>query len=370
MFDNTLDFAANHLNNDVIAHDHASEFPSESWALCAEHGVLGWTLPGQLGGKKYSTLLACQLFEAMGQGCTDNGLTFALGAQKWSVQMPLLHFGSEVQINRYLPEMIRGSTIGSFAITEPGSGSDAFSLATTASKEGNHYVLNGEKVMITLAPVSSVAIVFAVTNASAKQWGISAFLIDTDTPGCTLSANIPKMGLRSVPFGNITFDNCRIPATALLGNEGAGSAIFNYSQSLERCLVLAPQVGAMQRLLDLSVQFAKSRTRSGMAIGKHQAVAHRVSNMQIGLETSRLLLYKNAWMIDQGNANLMETAIAKTQISEAFVSCCHDVIAIHGGAGYLTENELERQARDALGATIYGGTVDIQRNIISGLLGL
>ena len=370
MFDSTLDFAANNLNKDVIAHDHASEFPADSWSLCAEHGVHGWTMPEQQGGKAHSTLIACQLFEAMGQGCTDNGLTFALGAQVWSVQMPLLHFGSPEQINRYLPEMISGRSIGSFAITEHGSGSDAFALATSASKEGDHYVLNGEKVMITLAPVSSVAIVFAVTNASAKQWGISAFLIDTDTPGCTLSANIPKMGLRSVPFGSITFDNCRIPASTLLGSEGAGSAIFNYSQSLERCLVLAPQVGAMQRLLDLSVQFAKRRTRSGESIGKHQAVAHRISNMRIGLETSRLLLYKNAWLIDQGNANLMEAAIAKTQISEAFVSCCHDAIAIHGGAGYLTENELERQARDALGATIYGGTVDIQRNIIAGLLGL
>ena len=141
--------------------------------------------------------------EALGEGCSDNGLTFALGAQLWSVQSALLHFGSQQQIETYLPALMNGSMMGCFAITEKGSGSDAFALSTTATRSGDHYVLNGEKVMITLAPVANIALIFAVTNPSALQWGISAFLVDTATAGFIASDNVPKMGLRTVPFGNI-----------------------------------------------------------------------------------------------------------------------------------------------------------------------
>lgn len=369
-YEHTKSFATEALNGDVIARDHASEFPRDLWQACAEHGTLGWFMPRELGGRGHSASTSSYLFEALGHGSWDNGLTFALGAQLWSMQKAILQFGTPEQIKKHLPALIQGKKIGAFAITEAGSGSDVFALDTTATRDGVDFVLNGEKCMITLAPVADVALIFAVTKPEAGQWGISAFLADTKSDGCVLSDNIPKMGLRTVPFGNITLSECRVPAANLLGSEGSASSIFNYSQSWERSLVLAPQIGAMQRLIEQSVAFAKQRKRSGHSIGKFQAISHRIANMRIRLETSRLVLRKTAYLLDEGRQCITEAAIAKTHISEAFVQTCHDAIAIHGGAGYLTENALERQSRDALGATIYGGTVDIQRNIISSMLGV
>jgi alkylation response protein AidB-like acyl-CoA dehydrogenase len=370
LFQQALQFAADNLNGDVTQRDHASQFPRDQWKECAEYGVLGWFMPTDLGGQGLSASTCAYLMEALGKGSWDNGLTFALGAQIWSVQKALLQFGTPEQIATYLPRMISGDLISAFAITEAGSGSDAFALAATARRAGDDFILNGEKCMITLAPVADVALVFCVTNPDAGRWGLSAFLVDTQTPGCTLSPNIPKMGLRTVPFGIITLTDCRIPASQMLGSEGTASSIFNTSQSWERSLVLAPQLGAMQRMIDACVAFAKGRKRAGLAIGKHQAVSHRIADMRIRLETSRLLLYKSAYLLDSGRQGVTEAAMAKTHISEAFVATCQDAIAVHGGAGYLTETQLERQARDALGATIYGGTVDIQRNIIAGMLGV
>lgn len=370
LYQQTLQFAVETLNGDVIARDHASHFPRDLWQECAAHGVLGWFMPADLGGAGYSAQTSAYLMEALGQGSWDNGLTFALGAQLWSVQKAILQFGTAEQIQNYLPAMIQGDIISAFAITEAGSGSDAFALQTTALREGDDFVLNGEKCMITLAPVADVAVVFAVTNPDAGQWGLSAFLVDTDSKGCVLSSNVPKMGMRTVPFGNITLTDCRVPAAQMLGGEGSASSIFNTSQSWERSLVLAPQLGAMQRQIDSCVSFAKERKRAGQSIGKYQAVSHRIADMRIMLETSRLLLYKSAYLLDAGRQSVTEAAIAKTHISEAFVRICQDAIAIHGGSGYLTQNQLERQSRDALAATIYGGTLDIQRNIIAGMLGV
>ncbi len=369
-YQQTKDFAGAVLNGDVIERDLGNVFPADLWKRSAEQGVLSWFMPRDCGGDGRTALATSYLLEAMGHGCHDNGLTFALGAQLWSVQKPILQFGKVDQIERYIPGLMKGAVMGAFAITESGSGSDAFALSTTAQRDGDSYILNGEKCMITLAPVADVAIIFAVTNPDAGQWGLSSFLVDTKTEGLSLSDNIPKMGLRTVPFGNITLDNCRIPVACLLGAEGSGCSIFNYSQSWERSLVLAPQLGAMQRIIDQSIAFSKQRTRSGQSIGKYQSISHRIANMQIRLETSRLLLYKTAWLLDSGKQSVTEAAMAKTHISEAFVATCSDAIAIHGGSGYLTETELERQSRDALGATLYGGTVDIQRNIIAGMLGV
>jgi len=174
---------------------------------------------------------------------------------------------------------MNGSMMGCFAITEKGSGSDAFALSTTATRSGDHYILNGEKVMITLAPVANIALIFAVTNPSALQWGISAFLVDTATAGFIASDNVPKMGLRTVPFGNITLEDCRVSATQLLGKEGAGLSIFNHSQNRERALVLAPQLGAMQRLLDQCIEFSCNRSRADTPVDCCSTKSHGCSTM-------------------------------------------------------------------------------------------
>jgi len=370
LYESVVTFCKERLRHDVIAMDAAGRFPQDAWQRCAEFGVLGWPVPGQHGGSGYSVTSTAYLMEAIGYGCEDNGLAFALGAQMWGVQTALLHFGSDAQITRYLPGLIRGELTGAYAITEEGSGSDAYGLDSTAVADGNDFIISGEKILITFAPIADFAIVFAKTKPEAGRWGISAFLVDADTLGFTAHPMEQKMGLRTVPFGRITLDDCRVSADALLGKPGAGASIFGYSQGWERSLIMAPQLGAMQRVLDQCIDAARNRKRADTAIGKHQAVSHRIADMKLRLETSRLLLYKTAHMLENGKTTNMETALTKTYLSECFTKSSMDAIAIFGGEGYKTEAGIERNLRDAIGATIYGGTVDVQRNIVAGLLGL
>ncbi|MEM6673334.1 MAG: acyl-CoA dehydrogenase family protein [Planctomycetota bacterium] len=369
-FDAALSFAKTELDRDMVDADQTGEFAFDLWRRCADFGVLRWPVPEERGGAGLSVTTVSYLMEALGQGCRDNGLTFALGAQMWGVQTALLHFGTERQLDRYLGGSLRGERIAAYAMTEEGSGSDAFGISSTAVRDGSDYVLNGEKVLITFGPIADYAIVFAKTDPSAGRWGLSAFLVDADTSGYTAHPTEAKMGLRTVPFGAISLSDVRVPSEALLGKEGAGASIFSFSQGWERSLVLAPQLGALERLLDESLTFARTRERAGRPIGKHQAVSHRIAEMKLSLETARLLLYKTAWLQENGRPNLMEAALTKIFLSERFVEASLDAVAIHGGDGYRTETEIERNVRDAIGATIYGGTTDVQRNIVAGLLGL
>lgn len=355
---------------DLERRDRDGLFDRERWRRAAGLGVLKWAIPETRGGEGLDVLTTVALMEALGEVCRDNGLTFGLGAQMWGVQTALLHFGTEEQIARYLPGSMLGEQLTAYGMTERDSGSDAFGLSATATREGDRYVLSGEKVYVTFAPIADFAIVFAKTNPEAGRWGISAFLVDADHPGYVAHPVEAKMGLRTVPFGRITLDQCRVPASARLGKEGAGASIFTFSQGWERSLVLAPQVGAMQRQLDACVALARKRKRGGQPIGRHQAVSHRIAEMRLRLETCRLLLYRTAALYGSGRSQPMEGALAKLHLAEAFVASSRDAIAIFGGEGYTTAAGIERDLRDALGGTIYGGTSDIQRNIVAGLLGL
>ena len=370
LYDSVVAFCKERLRYDVTAADAETTFSRDAWRHCADFGVLGWRVPAELGGKAYSITTVAHLMEAIGYGCEDNGLAFALGTQLWGVQTALLSFGSEMQIAKYLPGSISGGVIGAHAMNEESSGSDAFALTTTAVADGNDFVITGQKILVTFAPIADFAIVFATTSPDAGRWGISAFLVDADTPGYTAHSPEPMMGLRTVPYGRISLLDCRVPAKSLLGKPGSGASIFNFIQGWERSLVLAPHLGAMQRLLDECVTFARNRKRADISIGKHQAVSHRIAEMKLKLETARLLLYKTAWLQQSGNSSVMEAALTKIHLSECLTQISVDAIAIHGGDGYRTSTGVERNLRDAIGATIYSGTTDIQRNIVAGLLGL
>ena len=364
------DFASASLCDGVVQRDHSSTFSTDLWRRCANEGVIGWGVPTELGGSGYSALRCAHLLEALGYGCDDNGLLFALGTQMWGVQSCLLQFASDQQKEKYIPDMLTGKIFGAYTINEPTSGSDAYALQTVAIEEKDGYLLTGKKSLISMAPVADFAIVFALTDPDAGRWGLSAFIVDIGGPGIKVSSNVSMMGLRTVPFGDISFDACRIPKSAMLGKPGAGASIFAYSQGWERSLMFGTQVGAMRKQLDQCIAYAKTRKQSGQSISNYQAVSHRLANMRIRLETSRLLLYQAAWILSQGKQNLLEAAMTKTHISEAFVESSKDAISLFGGSGYLSETGVERNLRDALGSTIYGGTVDIQRNIIAGLIGL
>ena len=363
-------FARRELDQDLATREEAGQFPRQAWGACAKFGIQGLPVPTELGGGGADMLTTAVVMEALGYGCHDNGLIFSLNAQMWSLELPLVKFGTPAQQQAYLPRLVSGDLIGVHAMTEPDSGSDAFGMRTRAERRGDQYVLNGTKLYITNAPVADVVLVFAAHPGRSRMAGVSAFLVEKGTPGFTVSRSLEKMGLRTSPMGEIVLDDCRIPAGNRLGPEGAGMAIFNSSMAYERSCILASALGAMQRQLETSIEYARSRKQFGQAIGKFQGVSDKVADMYLRLEAARLLVYQAAWLAQQGKPALIEAAAAKLFASEAWVQSSLDTIQIHGAYGYMKEAGIERDLRDAVAGKIYSGTSEIQRVLISRLLGV
>lgn len=365
-------FAEAELNQHLEEPAQEGHFPRESWQKCADFGIQGLEVPKVYGGQGISNFLtAILVMEGLGYGCRDNGLTFALNAQMWTVQLPILQFGTDQQKKRFLPDLCSGKAIGAHAITEPEAGSDVFSLTTAAEKQADgSYILNGVKKFISLGPIADVALVFATIDPGLGKWGITAFLVEKGMPGFQTGSVRKKMGLHSVPMSDLIFENCRLPIENRLGPEGAGVSISNNSLEWERCSILASHLGAMERQLEASVSYAQERQQFGQPIGKFQSVSNRLADMKLRLETARLLLYKVAWMKSQGKPAMMEAALLKLHLSESFLQSSLDAVRVHGGNGYLAEFGLEADVRDAVGGVLYAGTSDVQRNIIARLLGL
>jgi alkylation response protein AidB-like acyl-CoA dehydrogenase len=363
-------FATELLNDDLTQRDAESTFSLEAWKRCAAIGLQGLPVPKEYGGAGADSLTIILAMEALGYGCRDNGLIFSLNAQMWSCETPIARFGSEEQKRRYLPGLCDGSLIGVQCMTEPGSGSDAFSMLATATRTTEGFTLSGTKTFITNAPVADVFVVFASTDATKGFTGISAFLIDRDTPGVTVGAPFHKMGLRTSPMSEVVFTDCEVRTDGLLGPEGAGAAIFNHSMDWERSCILASAVGTMQRQLERAISYAKERRQFGQPIGKFEAVSHRIAEMKLRLETSRLLVYRLGWLKQNGKPAPLDSALVKLHLSESFLRSSLDTLQIYGGYGYMTESEIEREVRDAVASRIYSGTSDIQRNLIAAHLGL
>jgi hypothetical protein len=310
------------------------------------------------------------VMEGLGYGSHVNGLIFSLNAQLWSVELPLVKFGTPEQKQSYMPGLISGELVGVHAITEPESGSDAFSMRARAERRGDDYVLSGTKQYVTNAPIADVMLVFAAHPDRSPMAGISAFLIETGTPGMTVTHHMDKMGLRTSPMAEVVLDECVVPAANRLGPEGAGTAIFNSTMVWERSCILAGALGSMQRQLEASVSYARERKQFGEPIGNFQAVAGKVADMYLRLEAARLLVYQAAWLGQQGAAATAQAAAAKLFTSEAWVASSLDAVQLHGAYGYMTESGVERDLRDAVASTIYSGTSEIQRVILARMLGL
>lgn len=365
-----VDFARKELNQAVIENDRAGELSRENWRKCARFGILGLAVPEKYGGSGADILTAVLVMEGLGYGCKDNGLIFGMNAQMWSVQHPILNFGSEAQKAKYLPAFCSGELIGAHGMSEPDSGSDAYSLRCRARRVAGGYILSGTKMFVTNAPVADVALVFATVDPAKGMGGVTAFLIDKGTPGFQVSRSIEKMGLRTSPMGELILEDCFVPEDSRLAQEGAGSSIFNSSMEWERSCILGSYIGTMERQLEACVEYARQRRQFGKAIGKFQSVSNRIADMKVRLETARLLLYKVAWLKQAGKPAVMEAALAKLYLSECFVQSSLDAVRTYGGYGYMTEMEVERDLRDAVGGTLYSGTSDIQRVIIARWLGL
>jgi hypothetical protein len=364
-----VEFASRRLAAGTAERDHEGVFPRDLWDACAEFGLQGILVPDEWNGGGQDLLSAIAVFEGIGYEARDNGLVFSITAHAASCEGPLNSFGSEEQKQKWLPRLADGSAIGAIGITEPDAGSNALALATTATQSGDDWILDGSKTFVTNAPVADLFVIYARTGGSGFA-GITCFLIPRDTEGLTVGPPLEKMGLRTSPMSQVYLENCRVPASAVVGGVGSGAMIFNQTMDVERLLVMAPAIGAMERLLERSVAHARERTTGSVPIGKHQAIAHRIADMELELEAARLLLYRAAWHLTHRGTATRESALAKLAVSEAYVKSCRSAIQIFGGYGYMVEYELERELRDALATTLYVGTSEIQRNLIAGLRGL
>lgn len=370
LYERVVEFAKAELNDDVVRRDLEGVFSHQLWKKCGDYGIQGLMIPEEYGGQGYDLLSTAFALEALGYGCRDNGLTFALNAQMWTIQTTLLHYASEEQKIQFLPDLCRGEIIGCYAMTEPEAGSDAYSGKTVAEPRDGGYLLNGEKMLITFAPIADFALIFASTDLKLGKWGLSLFLVERGTPGYETSPVQMKMGLRTAPIGTITLKDCFIPEKNRIGNLGAGASMFNAILEYERACILASQIGAMDYQLERAIEYAQERKQFGKPIGKFQSVSNRITDMKMRLEIARLLLYKAAWHKQANKPSMLDAALANIYLGDAFVASSLDSVFLFGGRGYLTEYEIERDLRDAVGGPVYGGTSDIQRNIVARLLGL
>ncbi len=336
------------------------------WQKAAEAGVQSLTL-----GQPTSAVEAMLTFEGIGLGAADNGLAFALASQVFAMQRAFDSVASAQQRNRWQGGLTAGELFGSFAMSEPDAGSDTSAVATTAEEQADgSWVLNGVKSWVTLGPLCDVAIVFATSDRSLGAWGLSAFLVDANADGFGRGPAREKVGLASCPFGELILEDCRVPADALLGKAGAGAAIFGRAVEAERVFLYAAQLGAMERVLDRTVERARSRQQGGTNIGSHQAVSHRIVDMKLRHEAARLLAYKAAAVHDRGDNIALPAGLAKLQAAEMAVASAVDSIRVFGASGYLAETGLGVELGDAVGGLAYSGTVDVTRNIVAGLLHL
>ncbi|ANZ40536.1 acyl-CoA dehydrogenase [Lentzea guizhouensis] len=366
-----VDFARARLGEHVAEHDRDGVFPREDWQRCADFGVLGWPVPTEHGGSGYDPLTTMIALEALGYGCVDNGLVFAINNHLWGCVIYLLEHGTDDQRARYLKPLCGGRLVGAHALSEPEAGSDVLNIQTTAVRDGDHYVLNGTKWFISNGPTAGLYVVFARTGGPGREQDrLSAFLVPADLPGVQRGQEFSKMGLRTTEMGAVTFADCRVPVEDRLGREGAGYSIFTSTVEWERSFMFANQVGAMERLLERSVDHVATRRQFGRPIGALQAVAHKIADMKIRLELARLILYRVGWLKTNGRLSLVDTTIAKVFVSESLVQTAMAAVEVHGARGYVSDHGIERELRDALGGPIYAGSSSVQRGILAELIGV
>lgn len=368
LYRRALEFAREALNAPTA---EADGFPRAKWRALGGFGALGLCVPQAYGGLGLGALATARVVEALGKGCEDTGLLFSACAHLFACVMPIVEHGSEAQKAALLPGLCSGERVGANAITEAEAGSDVHALRTRATRAEGGWALEGEKSYVSNGPAADLILAYAVTRPEHGYLGLSAFLVDRDTPGLTVGKPFHKMGLSTSPIATVYFDDCRVKDERLLGAEGTGATVFKSSMLWERACLFALYVGVMDRLVDRCVAHARTRRQFKKPLGKHQAVAHRIADMKLRVESARLLLYRACWSLDRSGADaLLEVALAKLAVSESAIQSALDAIQIHGGMGYIEETGIEAALRDAIPSTLFSGTSEIQRDLIARGLGL
>ncbi|MFM0069758.1 acyl-CoA dehydrogenase family protein [Paraburkholderia sediminicola] len=343
--------------------DRDRTFPKDVHRQLAELGAYGVLVPEAYGGAGMDALALALILEEIAAG--DGGTSTAISVNNCPVCSILLTYGNDAQKRDWLTPLARGEMLGAFCLTEPQAGSDASALRTTATRDGDSYVLNGVKQFITSGKNGNVAIVMAVTDKAAGKRGISAFIVPIDTKGYVVARVEEKLGQHSSDTAQIIFEDCRVPATNLIGAEGEGYRIALSGLEGGRIGIAAQSVGMARAAFEAALGYAKERESFGQPLFLHQAVQFRLADMATQLEAARQLIWHAASLKDAGQPCLTEAAMAKLFASEAAERICSAALQIHGGYGYLSDFPVERIYRDVRVCQIYEGTSDIQKILIA-----
>ncbi|QDZ27875.1 acyl-CoA dehydrogenase [Noviherbaspirillum sp. UKPF54] len=342
--------------------DRNHTFPAQALKELGELGALGMVVPEEWGGAGMDYMSLVLTLEEIAAG--DGATSTIVSVQNSLACGITFKYGSDAQKEEWLKPLARGSKLGCFCLTEPHVGSDASALKTTAVRDGDTWVLNGVKQFITTGKHADVAIVFAVTDKTAGKKGISCFLVPTATPGYVVARIEEKMGQKASDTAQIIFDNCRVPATAMMGAEGDGYKIALSNLEAGRIGIAAQSVGMARAAFEAALKYAQERETFGKPIIEHQAVSFRLADMATQLDAARLMVWRAATLKDAGKSCLKEASMAKMFASEAAEKICSDAIQIHGGYGYVSDFPVERIYRDVRVCQIYEGANDIQRLVI------
>jgi butyryl-CoA dehydrogenase len=357
------DFARNEVAPTAAERDEEERFDMDIFHKMAELGLTGIPWPEEYGGIGSDYLAYCIAVEELSRVCASTGVT--LSAHTSLAGWPVYKFGTEEQKQKYLRPMAQGEKIGAYGLTEPGSGSDAGGMKTTARLEGDHYVINGSKIFITNGGIADTYIVFALTDSSSRQRGTSAFIVEKDFEGFSVGKKEKKLGIRSSPTTEIVFEECKVPKENLLGKEGEGFKIAMMTLDGGRNGIAAQAVGIAQGALDASIDYAKEREQFGKPIAANQGISFKIADMATSIEASRLLTYQAAWLESEGLPYGKESAMSKLMAGDTAMKVTTEAVQIFGGYGYTKDYPVERYMRDAKITQIYEGTQEIQRLVIS-----
>jgi butyryl-CoA dehydrogenase len=361
--DSVRDFVEKEIKPLAIQIDEKHNIPDELVQKMSAMGLLGSYLPEAYGGAGMDILSYAILVEEVSKACASSGVLISahtsLGCN------PILQFGTEEQKKKYLPSLAAGEKIGCFLLTEPEAGSDVAGLASTCQKDGDHYILNGNKIFVTNGGYRGTGIVFASMDKSLKHKGISAFIVDLESEGVELLRNETKLGIRGSFTTAFAFNNLCVPAENLLGSEGQGFKIAMETLNGGRIGIAAQALGIAEGAFERALAYSKERKQFGHPISELQAIQFKLADMYTRIETSKLLVYRCAWLKDAHKPYAAESAMSKLHASETATYVTKEAIQIHGGYGYVTEYEVERMYRDAKITEIYEGTSEVQRLIIS-----
>lgn len=342
--------------------DESEEFPWNLIRILADSDLFAVWVPEEYGGLGGGVFEQCLVVEELSRACAGVAVSYAASALGG---FPILMFGTEEQKRKFMPEIASGSKLAAFALTEPDAGSDAGNIRTTATRDGDHYVLNGTKQWITNGGEADVYVVIATLDPAKGPRGMTAFIVEKGTPGFDFGKKEKKMGIRASATTELIFKDCKVPAENLLDKEGKGFLIAMRTLDKTRPGVAAQAVGIAQGALDKAAEYASTRVQFGKRIGEFQAIEHMLADMATQIEAARSLVYNVAWMIDSGERHVTKAAaMAKLFASDVAMKVTCDAVQIFGGYGYMRDYPVEKMMRDAKITQIYEGTNQIQRSII------